>query len=663
MPLPSCPRNLVAAAFCASAFAPLGCSSNNNGGSPPPVDAGPPPDVGSVVEPTKHPTIQVTMNAYTHGGSGANTSETYLNVTNVKAGKFGRLFGRTVDGDIYAQPLYVGGLTMPQDKKVHNVVFVASSHDTVYAFDADDATASKALWSKSLGTSTPEHSPYLSWQWANGSGNCPGGYSINEIGITATPVIDPDTNTMYVVALDVETSNKPGGTCWNGTSCTTVPCNAYTVTYRLHALDLLTGAEKFKGPVDVTGSVTGSGGGTSGGNVTFDTGVQLIRTALQLIDHDGQKTVYFAAASYVDTGPYHGWVFAYDAATLAQTGIFNDTPNGLQGGIWQSGRGPIADSAGNLYVVTGNGTFDVGTGGDDYGDSVIKFNADDARTLSKVGDYFTQFLSDYQKTNIPGSEDEDLGSSGATLIPNSTLMLVTGKLGNSYLLDTASLGHWSPTGDDVAQELRMTWRTNTPSPACQGGSPPSASWVYNTPIAWVGPDGTHVYVWSDQDYLREFLLDSNGKLKDSGKVCWCTSWIFQTGPSTDINVTVSDPNCATPHSQGTAAGTVPYSVGGALAVSSNGTEKGTGILWATYPVAPWGDAVHNTLPGLLAAYDATDVSEPIWVSTADSANTLGNWAKVTPPTVANGKVYVATFSSSAIGSATNQLVVYGLLPE
>jgi hypothetical protein len=640
----------------------LACSSEPNDHAVTP-DASPPDVMVDVQEPDVHPSVQVTMNGYTQGGSGANTQETYLNVSNVNASKFGKLFTRTVDGDQYAQPLYMSGLKMPVDGKVHNVVFLATAHDSVYAYDADDATATAPLWQKSLGTSTPEQSPYLDWQWsawANGAkALCPSGYSMNEVGITATPVIDPATDTIYVVALNVVQTSNPGGTCFDPTMCPTgpnpsptpptVPCNAYTVTYQLHALDLFTGDEKFGGPVDVTGTAQGSGAASQAGNESFDAGIGLVRTGLLLVDQGGNKTVYVTAASFVDQGPYHGWIFGYDAGTLKQTGVFNDTPNGIGGGIWQSGRGPIADKAGNVYVVTGNGTFDVGTGmgsGDDYGDTVLKFNADAARGLSSVGDYFTQFLSDYQMNNLPNDWDDDLGSAGATLIPNTTMMLVTGKLGMSYLLDTNNLGKWSATADNVVQKLRMTWRSTKTT--CTDGV--IESWVYGTPITWVGPDGTHVYVWADADYLREFLLDANGLLQDSGMLCWCNPWVV----SSTLTVDVSDPNCASPHSQGGVAGG-PLSIGGALAVSSNGTAEGSGILWATYPSNSTVDAMHGNAPGTLAAYDASNVTDPIWTSTKSSADALGNWAKFTPPTIANGKVYTPTFSK--------QLVVYGALAQ
>jgi hypothetical protein len=223
-------------------------------------------------------------------------------------------------------------------------------------------------------------------------------------------------------------------------------------------------------------------------------------------------------------------------------------------------------------------------------------------------------------------------------------MLIAGKLGVSYLLDTNNLGQWNATRDAVVQEMRISWRAATTSCATELVE----SGVYGSPVAWVGPDGTHVYVWALNDYLRSFLLDGNGKLKDSGRLCFCDPWVIES-----LTINVPDPDCAEPDSQGTFTGGT-WSDGAALSVSSNGTKAGTGILWATHTPTQ-DDASHNVVPGALEAYDATDVSAPIWTSNDNAArDALGNWAKFSPPTIANGKVYAPTFS--------NALVVYGLLP-
>jgi hypothetical protein len=624
---------VAASSFLFVVLAPFACSAKHADG-PPLADAGAP----DATEAGVRPTIQVTQNSYDHAGTGANTKETFLNLANVNVATFGKLFTLPVDGDQFAQPLYMGALKMG-DGKTHNVVFAATENDSVYAFDADVASTTP-LWHASVGTAAAVPNPWFSGaEWADGNVMC-SNYNLRQSGLTATPVIDPASDTMYVLALDVDASHPTAGTCLNVTTCSTYACNDVpTVTYKLHALDLATGKEKLGGPVVVTKTVDGSGLVSKSGKITFDATVSLARTSLLL--ENGM--VYFATASYGDQGHYNGWIFAYNAQTLQQTGVFNTTPNGEKGGIWQSGRGLLADSAGNIYLVTSNGTFDVNSGGDDWGDCALKFNAADT-TLQKPADYFSPFLTDFQGTDVLSELDDDLGSAGGTLIPGTSLMLIAGKLGVSYLLDTNNLGQWNATRDAVVQEMRISWRAATTSCATELVE----SGVYGSPVAWVGPDGTHVYVWALNDYLRSFLLDGNGKLKDSGRLCFCDPWVIES-----LTINVPDPDCAEPDSQGTFTGGT-WSDGAALSVSSNGTKAGTGILWATHTPTQ-DDASHNVVPGALEAYDATDVSAPIWTSNDNAArDALGNWAKFSPPTIANGKVYAPTFS--------NALVVYGLLP-
>jgi hypothetical protein len=251
--------------------------------------------------------------------------------------------------------------------------------------------------------------------------------------------------------------------------------------------------------------------------------------------------------------------------------------------------------------------------------------------------------------NFPADWDDDFGSAGPATIPGTTMALVSGKMGYGYLVDMANMGKWSPSMDNVVQKVRLVWRSTTT--ACGAVE----SWVLDAPVAWAGPDGTHVYVWSTEDYLRDYLHDDNGKFTTGSSPCFCNPWLV-TGTTGPIDLP-SDPPCAVPHSEGSVAG--PYlSGGGALAVSSYGKAPGTGVLWATYAdptsTANGSDDEHYRTPGIVAAFDATDVSKPIWTSQDDATRDgLGNWAKFSPPTIANGKAYVGTFS--------NELVVYGLL--
>jgi hypothetical protein len=627
-----------APAVCVLVFlAPFACGGSRARDAGDAGDSGLPPDTAvNVREPAVHPVVQVTKNANDNAGTGMNREETFLNVTNVKAATFGKLFTLPVDGDQFAQPLYMGALKMG-DGKTHNVVFVATENDSVYAYDADVASTTP-LWHASLGSATPIPNPWFSGvEWGSGFAIC-ANYNLRQSGITATPVIDPASGTMYVVAIDIDTSHTTAGTCLNVNTCSTYACNDVPTTrYKLHALDLASGAEKLGGPVIIGGTIDGAGLASTGGKITFDATVSLVRAAPFLAN----GTVYIATGSYGDQGDYHGWFFTYDAENLHQTGVFNTTPNGQRGAIWQSGRGAVADTAGNVYVVTSNGTFDVNTGGDDWGNCVLRFGVADTK-LQKPADYFSPFLSDYQGTNYLDEYDDDLGSAGGTLIPGTSLLLASGKLGIGYLLDTNHLGEWNATSDAVVQKMRITWLpTET---ACK-----NQAQVYGTPVVWTGPDGTHVYVWGNGDYLRDYLLDGNGMFQDSGRLCFCDPSVVDVSMPIDV----SDPNCAEPQSVGTVSGG-NTSAGAALSISSNGSEAGTGILWTTH-TAMVGDAIHHVLPGSLDAYDATNVSKPLWTSEDNAArDALGNWAKFTPPTIANGKVYAPTFSKA--------LVVYGLLP-
>ncbi len=351
---------------------------------------------------------------YDNARTGQNVNEGVLTPANVNKTQFGKKFSFSVDGYIYGQPLYVPGVPIA-GQGTHNVVYVATEHASVYAFDADGHTTAP-LWQVNF--TNP----------AAGITTVPtgdvGSTIFPEIGITSTPVIDPNTGTIYVEAFTKE----------NG---------AYF--QRLHALDITSGTEKFGGPVTISGSVPGTGVGNDGaGNVPFQAKIELQRSALLLVN----GTIYIAFASHGDNGPYHGWVFAYDAASLNQVGIWNDTPNGQDGGIWQGGGGLAADSAGAIYGLSGNGTAE---GGPDYGDSFFKLMLG-AGGLS-VADFFTPF-----NQQLLSSHDVDLGSGGPLLLPDQPgahphLLTSAGKEGKIYLIDRDNMGHYSTSGDNVVQEI------------------------------------------------------------------------------------------------------------------------------------------------------------------------------------------------------------------
>jgi uncharacterized protein (TIGR03437 family) len=350
--------------------------------------------------------------------TGQNLNETLLTPASVSSGQFGRLFTYAVDGQVYAQPLYLPGVIIP-GKGIHNVVFVVTEHDSVYAFDADNYLAAP-LWHVSFLNPAAGVTP--------ASAADLGCESITpEIGITSTPVIDPASGTLYVVAMTEPSSNN--------------------YLHQLHALDVTTGAEKPGSPVEIQASVPGQGDGNS--TVQFRPWLYKQRAGLLLLN----GVVYTAWSSQCDGGNYHGWIIGYDARTFHQVAVYTDTPNWYAGAFWQGGAAPAADAQGNIYVVSANGTFDTNLGGSDLGDSIIKLSS--GNSLS-VEDYFTPYNADELS-----EKDIDLGSSGALLLPDGAgssahpHLLVSGsKEGSVYLVDRDNLGHFQPDGNSqIVQSL------------------------------------------------------------------------------------------------------------------------------------------------------------------------------------------------------------------
>ena len=377
--------------------------------------------------------------------TGANPNETILTHANVTPAQFGKIFSQPVDGYIYPQPLVVTGLNLP-GKGVHDVVFVATEHNSVYAFDANDNTGANAspLWQVNLGPSVS-------------SGDVGSGDVVPEIGIMSTPVIDPQAGILYVVAKTKE----------NG-----------SYVQRLHAMDIFSGSEQLGGPVEIGATISGTGDGSFNGQLSFDPLRQMNRPGLLLT----AGTVYIAFASHGDVTPYHGWVFGYDAGSLKLVSVFCSTPNGLTdpsgypiggGGIWQAGGGIACDPDGKLYVITGNGTFDADPsfgGGIDYGDSFVKL--DPAKGLG-VADYFTPYNQDFLNRS-----DSDLGSSGALLLPDSAgsaqhphLLVGAGKEGKIYVLDRDKMGRFNAGGDNqIVQSVPFATGGAFGSPAFFNGT-------------------------------------------------------------------------------------------------------------------------------------------------------------------------------------------------
>ena len=353
------------------------------------------------------------------------------------------------------------------------MIFVATEHDSVYAFDADTNVGANAtpLWSASMLTAahgaatgaTTVASKYV------GSDISP------EVGITGTPVIDPTTNTLYVVSKTLENGTYP---------------------QRLHALDVTTGAEKFGGPVTITATATGTGSGSVNGKLTFDSLWENQRPGLLLLN----GIVYIGFAAHGDNGPWHGWILGYNASTLQQTGAFCSSPNGTGSGFWMSGEGLAADQLtpatkpfGRMFVPTGNGDYNATTpytNAMDYGDSHL--NLDLTNGIPAITDEFTT----NQQANL-NSEDGDVGSGGMMVVPNQTtgsyphLAVQVGKAGTLFLLNRDNLGGYNLTADQALQE--------------QLYATPNGAW--STTAYWNG----NVYLWGRYDSLRAFKL-TNGLL-------------------------------------------------------------------------------------------------------------------------------------------------------
>jgi hypothetical protein len=366
--------------------------------------------------------------------TGENLAESGLTPANVNAAQFGKVGQVAVDGQLFAQPLYKSGVTIP-GQGTHNVVFVATEHDSVYAFDADTLAL---LWHRSFINPAAGVTTVPSAEVRMIS-------LVPEIGITGTPVIDPSTGTLYVDAMTKEVSGR-----------------SVQYVHRLHALDLATGDEMLGGPVTIQASVRGAGAGRFRGQVSFLPKYQLQRAGLLL---DG-GTVFIAWASFGDHGPYHGWLIGYDARTLRQVSAFNVTPNGSEGGIWMSGGAPAADPNHNIFLSVGNGTFNANRRGRDFGGTVLKL----APGGQAVADYFAP--ANQNKLN---SSDLDLGSGGVLLLPDQPgphpHLLVTGsKEGRIYVLDRDNLGRYDRRTDHVVQELPQALYSAFDTPAYFNGT-------------------------------------------------------------------------------------------------------------------------------------------------------------------------------------------------
>jgi hypothetical protein len=483
--------------------------------------------------------VQVLMQHNDFARTGANLEEVLLAPANVNVSRFGKLFTRAVDGSVYAQPLYIPQLTI--SNKTQNVVIVATEHNSVYAFDADAPAASNALWQVNLGTSVPQIE-------INNCSDLP-----PEIGITGTPALDLAGGTIYV---DAKTKVATGTTT--------------NYFHSLHALDLFSGQEKFGGPVVIQGS-------------TFDARHNHNRPGLVLLNN----VVYIGFGSHCDWGPYHGWLFGYNATNLQQVATFNTTPGGTQGAIWSCGMAPAVDTNANLYVVTGNGTFDANTGGSDYGQCFLKFSTTNGL---RVVDWFATW-----NAVTLSSSDRDIGTGGAVLLPGSQLLVGLDKSGTLFVLNQTNLGHFSNNGasdTNIVQEFAATPGTDT---------------IGQCPVYWQGPTNQYIFIACGNGQLKSFLFTGSS---------------IQTTPLATGAVVENDR-------------------AGGLSLSANGATNG--IIWV----------VDSASGGTLRAYNPPSIPTELWDSQMNATRDgLGAYVKFCAPTIANGKVYMAT--------GPKQLVVYGL---
>ncbi len=502
---------------------------------------------------TTQPSPDVTTYHYDTARTGQNLAESLLTPANVNATTFGKIGFFWVDGKVDAEPLYLSAVTLPGQTQ-HNILFVVTEHDSVYAFDADSGAV---LWRVSVlsggETTSDDH----------------GCYQISpEIGITSTPVIDRQNGpngTIYLVAMSKDSS---GG-----------------YHQRLHALDITSGAELFGGPTEIQASYPGTGANSSNGNVVFAPGQYAERAGLLLLN----GTIYTSYTSHCDQSPYTGWLIAYDAATLQQTGVLNFTPDGTEGSIWMSGTALAADTLGNIYFLDANGTFDTTLNANgfpskgDFGNSFLKVST--AGTLA-VADYFAM-----HNTVQESSADEDLGSGGAIVLPDLTdssgqvhhLAVGSGKDSNIYVVDRDSMGKFNPNANNIYQEI---------DGALAGA-------VFSMPAYFNGV----IYYGAVGDHIKAFAI-SNAKVATS--------------------------------STGRTSSTFPYP-GATPGISANGTSNA--ILWA----------VENGNTAVLHAYDATNLSHELYNSNqAGARDNFGPGNKFITPLIVNGKVFVGTTNGVAV---------------
>ena len=526
------------------AFSFFGCSGGSRSSTDPIINPSP-GQPGTALDVTTYHNDQARTSQ--------NLNEATLTPSNVNVTNFGKTGFLPVDGKVDAQPLYLSKLNIP-GKGTHNLLYIATEHDSVYAFDADNGTT---LWKVSLLGAN---------ETTSDARNC--SQVIPEIGITATPVIDRSrgpNGVIYVVAMS---KNRTG-----------------SYFQRLHALDVTTGAEVLGGPTNIQASFPGTGDNSSGGNVIFDPKQYAERAGLLLLN----GILYTSWTSHCDIRPYTGWIIGFDASSLSRKSVLNLTPNGNEGAIWMSGAAPAADSAGNIYFLDANGTFDTTVNASgfplhaNFGNSFLKLSTSAGLA---VADYFAAFDTIQQS-----SVDGDFGSGGAMLLPDVSdssghvghLAVGAGKDAKIYVVNRDSMGKFNPSTNNIYQEIQG---------ALSGP-------VFSAPAYF----NNSVYYGAVGDSIKAFSI-SNARLS-------------------------STPSMQT-------SNRFPYP-GASPAISANGSSNA--ILWAA----------ENGGTAILHAYDANNLSRELYNSNqSGSRDQFGAGNKFITPTVVNGKVYVGTTSGVAV---------------
>jgi hypothetical protein len=587
--------------------------------------------------------VSVLTQRYDNKRTGANLQEHILTVAAVSTPQFQKLYTIPVTGQVYAQPLLVPRISWT-DGTIKNVLIVATAQNIVHAFQVDDAIYGPAfpptlLWQVTLGAPVPANFMAMANSTCNHvlalcapnfdppstipalppipstadsiiNGNL-GLYNINPVvGILSTPVIDPISKTIFVVAkVSV----------------------AGSIENHLVAIDLVSGSIRGTVVIGAGTQVPASSSDSRNGMLAFDQMHHMQRPALLL--QNGQ--LYIGFGSHQDTLPWHGWVFSYDPATLRQTAVWCSTPNGMGGAIWQSGNGIAGGDDGNIYVMTGNGEKDPYPNGPDNSTNPGMHNF--ANMFVQLSPSLTP-LGFLVPSDVAKREDKDLdvSSSGPVLIPGTNILIGGEKEANLFVLDTGThLG--------VRQIFQAGQQLDDVS---VGGS--GFHHIHGAPVLWRGSSiGLNAYFWAERDYLRAFHWDDGNAVFSCGANQGGCQIVNTTKP--DQQSTFKSPDCL---------GCMP---GGILSISADGDARGTGILWASVPYntdgspgnAAVGGGLNNVVRGVLHAFNAENIAPDLWNSESNSSRD-GSFlfAKFNTPVVANGRVYMATFS--------NAVNVYGL---